>query len=168
MQVDALDRSPPMALVTVRPATLRRDCGAFGMHGRGSLAHPCNDRSLHVRDAFRLEPLARVDGKSKPIAAGGRHMMVQRSLDRRNKGREIDVLVNLSVERLDDAVFKGVGPASEVEYIFDRRSDTHIFRRSGIRARRAMPLLKHAGDGVACTSLVVDRFGRHREGNLLQ
>ena len=94
-------------------------------------------------------------------------MMVQRSLDRRNKGREIDVLVNLSVERLDDGVFKGVGLAIEVEHIFDRRPDPFILRRGGVGAHRAVALLKHPNDGVACTALIVDRFGGHREGNLL-
>jgi antitoxin PrlF len=40
--------------------------------------------------------------------------------------------------------------------------------RGGIGARRAMSLLKHAGDCVACAALIIDRIGGHLGRSLVE
>ena len=88
-------------------------------------------------------------------------MMVERTFDRRDKGREIDVLVNLAVEGFDDSVFQRVGLAGEIEDIFHGRANPVVLGRAGIGPHRTVALLKHPDDGVAGASLIVDRFGGH-------
>lgn len=67
-------------------------------------------------------------------------MMIERTFDRRDKGREIDV-VNLTVEGFDDGVFQCVGMAAEIEDVFHGRADPFVLRRAGVGSYRPMALL---------------------------
>ena len=87
--------------------------------------------------------------------------MVKRMFDRRDKGREIDVLVNLAVKGFNDSVLQCVGLAGEIEHIYHGRTNPVVLWRAGIGPHRTVALLKHPGDGVAAASLIVDRFSGH-------
>jgi hypothetical protein len=87
--------------------------------------------------------------------------VVELGNDRRHEGREIHVLVNLTVEGFDDSVLQRVSPFAKIEYVFDRRSDAFVLGRAAIGPHRTVALLKHPDDGVAGASLIVDRFGGH-------